>query len=831
MSGTAGPLLGRVAAVLLLALAACGDDATPAPRPEPVDGPPAAAGPVFPVRLLEPERRATLEVLLEDALADLPAWWVLEGEQLVPAADHPAVRRDGAGLRLARAGTTLVRLQARAARSGGTFSARLSAPGDVHPPGLTDLVGVHELREDLLALAPDAPSLGRWLARLLADPERAGGARWTTAADSAGQASAADAFAGQERAGGLALVLTAAADQALVSEARLTARPQVQRRREVALQPGVPREALAAPEQAALRLGVERRDCLLVGPGQSAELSAQVPAGARTLTFGVGPLPGSPVGQASRWSLTGRLDDGPARPLAEGELSPASDLSLLLAFEDHQLPWPADWSAGGRLTLELSVEGAIELGFAQPMVRGAPRGARPNLLLISIDTVRADHLGWHGYERDTTPRMDAFVAGGTAFLNASSAAPFTLPSHASLLTGLLPPRHGAVNGATDALDPTGVPYLPHLLAERGWHTVAWTGGGMMSAQYGFASGFDSFRAFDPVNTHLLEGPLLPPRPPYDAALEQRVEGLQIEALPEVLAGYGDEPWFAFLHTFAAHNYTTPEEDLAAVVPGPHRGWGVAFVQVNEYVRFWRDMGVDAERVARLRDLYDASLHHLDRRLGAFLEELDASGLLDDTLVVLFSDHGEEFAEHGGLMHGNTLYQEMLHVPLVLRGPGLPAGRRVAESVTLTDVLPTVLELLGVPAPADLDGRSLVPLLGDQRRSPGQPPRMVGHVATSRASGMSYRSGRWKLVRMRRVLDDGSTTIRWSLYDLSQDPGETEDLAGRRPDVVERLRQSLEQLERDQAAEGVEGGRALIDPALAEQLQALGYADFVPGEDR
>ena len=421
--------------------------------------------------------------------------------------------------------------------------------------------------------------------------------------------------------------------------------------------------------------------------------------------------------------------------------------------------------------------------------------------------------------------------GGTAFLNASSAAPFTLPSHASLLTGLLPPRHGAVNGATDALDPTGVPYLPHLLAERGWHTVAWTGGGMMSAQYGFASGFDSFRAFDPVNTHLIEGPLLPPRPPYDAALEQRVEGLQIEALPRSLAAFGDEPWFAFLHTFAAHNYTTPEEDLAAVVPGPHRGWGQAFVQVNEYVRFWRDMGVEAERVTRLRDLYDASLHHLDRRLGAFLEELDAAGLLDDTLVVLFSDHGEEFAEHGGLMHGNTLYQEMLHVPLVLRGPGLPAGRRVAESVTLTDVLPTVLELLGVPAPADLDGRSLVPLLGDQRRSPGQPPRMVGHVATSRASGMSYRSGRWKLVRMRRVLDDGSTTIRWSLYDLSQDPGETADLAGRRPDVVERLRQSLEQLERDQAAEGVEGGRALIDPALAEQLQALGYADFVPGEDR
>ena len=446
-------------------------------------------------------------------------------------------------------------------------------------------------------------------------------------------------------------------------------------------------------------------------------------------------------------------------------------------------------------------------GEEQPARRG------PNLLVVSLDTLRADHLGCYGYERDTSPQLDALAAQGVLFEHVRSHSPKTGPSHMSLFTGLLPDAHGVRNLDVDGnrrLSPN-VPTLARLLHEAGWRTAAFHGGGHVSQELGFDDGFERF-----------EGP---------GGVETNV-GRALEAM----AGFGDDPFFVFLHTYEIHDPYTPPDAYRQRFVDPDYAGRVTYSRdglrsaamgnwEQQHELFWMrvDWTSEADR-QQLVDLYDAGIAYADDQLGRLLAGLDALGLADDTLVVVLSDHGEQFREHDDYMH-NAVYGEVLSVPLLMRVPprGLPAvppaavsGRRVAQGVQLVDVLPTVLELFGQPLPSHLQGRSLLPLL----RGQSLPPADV--LSTwPRAHEWALEHEGFKLIRRER--DDG--TLVQELYELAADPGEQHDVAGTEPERLSELEQrllSLRELSRAYQQSLEAGEDVQLDEETRRDLQALGY---------
>jgi arylsulfatase A-like enzyme len=433
---------------------------------------------------------------------------------------------------------------------------------------------------------------------------------------------------------------------------------------------------------------------------------------------------------------------------------------------------------------------------------------RPDIILISIDTLRADHLNTWGYARDTSPRIAAFARNAIVFEQAWSQSPKTAASHMSLFTGLQPEVHGVGNPGpsrevTRLSD--GIPTLTETLRAAGYRTHGVHGGGNVRDAFGFARGFESY-VDDPRRS---EWPRL---------------------AREVVERHGDsgEPLFLFVHTYAVHApYTPPVAQARRFVDPGYAGRIVAspdpdalgaWHQRSE--AFWKN--VDPESAAdrrHLADLYDAGIAAMDADLGGFLEWLAARESWRRTLLVLLSDHGEEFGEHGEFEH-KSLHGEVLHVPLVLRFPDdLPAHRprHVSQVVRLIDVLPSLLDYLGLPLPSHVEGRSLLPLL---RGEPQPEPEVWSQVGARERPGAvraeALRVGDWKLIR-------GPRGTR--LYRLSDDPGEQRDLASSEPARAAELSARLDALERD-AARLRESFAApqhgVLDPETERQLEALGY---------
>jgi len=227
---------------------------------------------------------------------------------------------------------------------------------------------------------------------------------------------------------------------------------------------------------------------------------------------------------------------------------------------------------------------------------------------------------------------------------------------------------------------------------------------------------------------------------------------------------------------------------------------------------------------RLADLYDACIHHVDRSLRATIEPLRARGLLDDTCIVVTSDHGEEFFEHGHLRHRGSLYQELLRVPLLIVPPQGAGGRRVEAAVSQVDVLPTLADLLHLPVPAELDGHSLAAAARGQALS-GEPTALYSQLDRSSHARAALRSGPWKLVRTDRHGDDDPPSAdRWELFDLGHDPQELHDLAVEGVVELDRLRVQLDDAE--DAMHAHSGARTSFEPdeELRRSLSALGYVE-------
>ncbi|RKY18827.1 MAG: hypothetical protein DRQ55_12330 [Planctomycetota bacterium] len=657
----------------------------------------------------------------------------------------------------------------------------------------------------LLALSASGPEqlLERLPARLASLQDRPGG-RIQRVDAQLGLVEAEHTLDGaaRERVGVLMLPLRGEALRMMRASVVAGSAPSLRDGEQVVAAAGSSSEGAAAASADAvfgLKLGGDLRSALRV-PRGGLRWSLNLPAGAERFSFAVARMPDTDGTPGWRVSLHVAGVEH-----AMGEQPPGDPDGAGPHFVDQTLDWPPELASGGAVRLTIEPVGPRPLVLAEAVVRGPPAAQRPNLLLVSLDTLRADHLGYHGYARDTSPFLDAFAEQHSAFLQHHSVSSYTLPTHASLFTGLHPLQHGAVR-MYQRVPSHQLPYLPLLLARAGWATAAFTGGAIMSDDYGFGAGFDRFVSTDPLDVR-------------DARADAPARG--IERVAAWAEDRGDEPWFLFLHTFSIHNYVPPPHLLERFDAHPDAPWRRQMP--GRLMLDWMAPGAQPtpDDVGHLVDLYDATIRYADQQLGRLMQRLERQGLLENTVVVITSDHGEEFWEHGGLAHGLTLFEEQLHVPLLVSVPGAPA-RRVHEPSSILDLAPTLLELLGLPPLPAADGRSLAPFLrGDAPLPPSEPVLAHLDLAVSRRNALQARSLK---------LHWGSTdpelrvpaSAEWSLFDLSLDPGEQHDLADARPDDALSLQQLMAALQELLARGGRRADTAELGDDVLEQLRALGY---------
>ncbi len=375
--------------------------------------------------------------------------------------------------------------------------------------------------------------------------------------------------------------------------------------------------------------------------------------------------------------------------------------------------------------------------------RGAPP-ARPNSVLISIDTLRPDHLGCYGYERRTSPHIDRLAESGIVFEDAMSASCWTLPSHATMLTGLYPSFHGLQDDGEGL--PESIPTLAEELRRSGYRTLAAVSHVYVSSTYRLDRGFDRF------DDSLIRGGAENPR--------------AAETVDRALAlfdGTPEGPFFLFVHFFDPHSDYEPPPPFDTLFVDPSYA-GPVDGRIQLLTPFHvRVPALSEADMRRIVDLYDGEIAYVDSEIGRMLGEMEARGLLRNAAILVTADHGEEFREHGSLGHGRTLFGEQLHVPLVLSGTALrgKAPRR-SELVSLLDLAPTILALAGAEIPSSMPGVSLLE---------AAPPAERPAFGESIRYGRELRAAR---IAARKVIHRAEGDAR-DYFDLEADPGEKRPL--------------------------------------------------------
>jgi arylsulfatase A-like enzyme/lipopolysaccharide biosynthesis regulator YciM len=401
-----------------------------------------------------------------------------------------------------------------------------------------------------------------------------------------------------------------------------------------------------------------------------------------------------------------------------------------------------------------------------------PGGGRPDVLLISIDTLRADRLGSYGYAAAQTPALDGLAANGLRFAQAATVTPLTLPAHTSLLTGTFPTFHGVRdNGQFYVSD--DLTTLAEVFKANGYRTGGFIGAFVLDRRWGIAQGFDTyFDDFDLSKYQLGAG--------IDAA--QRPGREVVDHALEWLRQSSSRPFFAWVHLYDPHSpYDAPEPV--------------------------------AERFPRtVSGAYDAEVAEADIQVARLLAGLRELGVLDRTLIVVVGDHGESLGEHQEQQHGFFVYDATTRIPLIISGPRVPA-RVVPEQVRITDVMPTILDLCRMPAPAAVQGVTLAAAARGGRLdllalSESWYPRY--HYGWSELTAV--RDGRYKFI----------AAPRRELYDTQTDPGETHDLSSENPRLADALERALQDLTGRTAAGAAPQSPQDVDSDVEERLRALGY---------
>lgn len=508
--------------------------------------------------------------------------------------------------------------------------------------------------------------------------------------------------------------------------------------------------------------------------------------------------------------------DGARRPLSETgsqwlTTAPSGVSRLRLALFGDDGSFAADESVELDLGLTL---GAATADLPSVPPGGAadlpPAERLPHVFLYLIDTLRADALTLYGSPRPTSPRLEAFARDAVTFTRAQSASCWTYPAVASVLTGVYPDRHGA-NDASVRFEPGENKTLAQRLAARGYHTVGISQSAVASPELGLDAGFENFYLSDQLSGRLLRS--------------REARAFLLQWL--VHAWDGEAPIFAYVHTVDPHApYTPPPpfRTFAANSPGT--------LPDDHYqpTRFLREGLASAPReVAHLRARYDGEVAHADREIGRFLDLLRYLGLYDESVIVVLSDHGEEFGEHGGFDHGRTLYDELLAVPLLVKLPGSrQGGTKVERQVSTLDVAATVLALAGIE-PTGLDGQSLLADPGPERagrRAFFAEVRAASINHTAAAPAVAYRSfvtgAGLKCIESLDGYDQfGNEIPRWQVFDLETDPGEKRPLA-EDDSRFQRCREAFARWLAGRLGPTREGEPTR--PETLEKLRALGYVE-------
>src|SRR5215471_8980043 len=414
-----------------------------------------------------------------------------------------------------------------------------------------------------------------------------------------------------------------------------------------------------------------------------------------------------------------------------------------------------------------------------PFEAQTPPRTAPNVVLITIDTLRADHVGCYGYKQVKTPNIDGLAADGARFERAFAVVPVTLPSHATMLTGTYPMLSGMHDFSVNKLNSQQAT-LASVLKQAGYATGAVVGSAVLDSRFGLNQGFDFY--YDHFDFSRLDESNLDDM--------KRTGDVVADVALDWLGKNADKKFFLWMHLYDPH---------------------LPYHPPDAYAREYEDHP------------YDGEIAFADEQVGRLVRFLKNKGLYQNTLIVLSGDHGESLGEHGEKTHGFFIYNATMHVPLIIRLPEKKTVRTVAAPVSLVDLMPTVLGALGIEIPAQVQGKRLLSALREDRADPGR--SLYGETYLPRLHF------NWSELR-------GTENAKYhfidapkpELYDLTKDPGETHNLIAEKKAVAEEMRAKLVGLIHDYSTGKEMAEKTGLDPALMERLKALGYAGFSGGSD-
>jgi arylsulfatase A-like enzyme len=390
-----------------------------------------------------------------------------------------------------------------------------------------------------------------------------------------------------------------------------------------------------------------------------------------------------------------------------------------------------------------------------------------HVVLISLDTCRADHLSCYGYAKPTTPHIDALAVQGHLFKHAMSPIPVTLPAHTSMLTGTIPPHHGKHENKDAYFDPSHVT-LAALLKTQGYRTGAFVGAQVLNGRFGLDRGFDTYH--DQFARQGQSGPS-----------ERRAEAVNRAAFAW-LEKQKEDPVFLFLHYYDPHDtYDPPEPFATDFKASPYAG----------------------------------EIAYTDHCISQVVDKLKSLNMYESSLIIVTGDHGEMLGEHGETTHMYFIYQSAIKVPLIFKLPGSRAAHRIDDLASIIDIVPTVCDLVGIDAPAGIQGKTLAPYFGDV--PPQSEDRYLYceslHPTKYEANSLlGLVSSRWKYIQ----------TTRPELYDLQKDPGEQRNLIDTQPQQARSLQDHLALILEQTVRQGKSREDAPLDPDLLKHLRSLGY---------
>ncbi|MEP7361656.1 MAG: sulfatase-like hydrolase/transferase [Acidobacteriota bacterium] len=523
------------------------------------------------------------------------------------------------------------------------------------------------------------------------------------------------------------------------------------------------------------------------------------------------------------------------RLAASGSVVAVVLVLALLARSKNFVTFLASWRLQAALSAFAFIVSFAMLQFLCPRSILAdstttPGSNRPNVVLISLDTTRADHLSVYGYSRRTTPKLEAFAAGATLYRHAYANGDMTLPSHASMLTGLYPTQHGAhADHSLYTAISDQVPTLSEVLRTAGYRNYGVVANFIfLDPRYGFARGFDTFLMPRPLPvvsnaaTYLLRTGLYSLSVPWlwTDAMRRFFTAEEIASVGETFPSQaGGKPFFLFLNFMESHRPLATPGHFRKMFPGYDQGFDELEIRSFEYDVFRELHTVTPEEMAKMHADYDGGIAYMDDTTGRLLERLKKQPWYDASLVIITSDHGELFGEKHMIDHGNSVDHGITGIPMIVKFPHQQEGRVVDSPVSQVDIFATIAAVAGAPVPPQTAGTNLA--AGD----PGEDRSIIlesyptsAYITLHKKMDRMERAlvrGRWKMIRSNRG--------RRELYDMVSDPGETRNLWNAQPEMARDLDGRM----RDWVATG--GGQTPLskagpsDPEMIQRLKSLGYA--------